>query len=80
MHIEFRLPTGAGGQAAVYSCSVINRELAAWCASYGFEHSKTISHYKIIVEFPDPRAYTMFALTWQVQGIRVRISNDTAEL
>ena len=80
MHIEFRLPTAQGGQQAVYTCSLLMRELAAWCRLYGFEHYKTISHYKIIIEFPDPRAYTVFALTWQLQAISVRISDDAAEL
>jgi len=73
MHIEFRLPTGAGGQAAIYGCSILNRELAVWSEFYGFEYTKTVSHYKISIEFPDPRAYTVFALTWQVKGLSFRV-------
>lgn len=73
MHIEFKLPTGAGGQAAIYGCSVLNRELEVWCKFYGFTYMKTVSHYKILIEFTDPRAYTVFALSWQLDTPRFRI-------
>lgn len=76
MHIEFRLPTGAGGQAAHYSCSVLNRELARWQDLYGFEYTTRITYYKLSVHFTDEQALTMFALSWPMTQIRWEIVED----
>lgn len=76
MHIEFKLPSGAGGQAALYSCSTLNRELARWQTLYGFEYTTHVTYYKLTVEFTDERAYTVFALSWPVPQIRWKICDD----
>ena len=76
MHIEFRLPSGAGGQAAHYSCSVLNRELTRWSTLYGFSYTTEITYYKMTVRFPDERAYTMFSLCWPMAQIRWEICQD----
>ena len=76
MHIEFNLPTGAGGQAALYSCSVLNRELERWSTLYGIEYTTEITYYKMTVEFTDPTAYTMFALSWICPQVRYAICKD----
>ena len=76
MHVEFKLPSGAGGQAALYSCSTLNRELARWQTLYGFEYTTTVTYYKLTVEFCDERAYTVFALSWQVPQLRWQICDD----
>jgi hypothetical protein len=76
MHVEFRLPSGAGGQAAHYSCSVLNRELRRWQILYGFEYTTKITYYKMTVEFHDERAYTLFALSWSVSQLHWKLCED----
>lgn len=76
MHVEFRLPTGAGGQAALYSCSVLNRELERWSGLYGFSYTTEITYYKLTVNFTDERAYTHFALSWICPQVRWQILED----
>lgn len=76
MHVEFKLPSGAGGQAAHYSCSVLNRELARWSGIYGFAYTTEITYYKLCVRFENEQAYTMFALCWPIQQIQWRIDDD----
>lgn len=76
MHVEFRLPSGAGGQAALYSCSVLNRELERWQNLYGFSYTTEITYYKLTVNFTDQRAYTMFALSWVCPQVRWEIVED----
>jgi hypothetical protein len=76
MHLEFRLPTGAGGQAALYSCSVLVHELEQWSTAYGFNYTTAITYYKMTVEFEDPSAYTHFALSWICPQVRYAICKD----
>ena len=76
MHVEFRLPSGAGGQAALYSCSVLNRELQRWQSLYGFDYTTEITYYKLTVNFEDPCAYTLFALSWVCPQVRWQIVDD----
>ena len=76
MHVEFRLPSGAGGQAAHYSCSTLNRELARWRDLYGFQYTTTVTYYKLTVLFADEQAYTVFALSWPNIGLRWQICED----
>lgn len=76
MHIEFRLPTGAGGQAAHYSCTVLNQALAQWQDLYGFAYTTEITYYKLSLRFDDERAYTLFALCWPLSQIRWEILED----
>jgi hypothetical protein len=76
MHIEFRLPTGAGGQAAHYSCTVLNQTLSQWSDLYGFTYKTRITYYKLSVEFTDERAYTLFALCWPLASLRWEICED----
>ena len=76
MHLEFRLPTGAGGQAAYYSCSVLSQALTQWRDLYGFNYTTKITYYKLTVEFEDERAYTVFALCWPLTQIKWAICED----
>ena len=77
MHVEFRLPTGAGGQAAHYSCSVLKRELDRWRDLYGFDYTTRITYYRLRVDFQDARAVTVFALSWTLPLIRWEICEDS---
>lgn len=76
MHVEFRLPSGAGGQAAHYSCTVLNQALEQWRLLYGFDYTTAITYYKLTVRFSDEQAYTMFALSWQIPQLRWQIVED----
>jgi hypothetical protein len=76
MHLEFRLPSGAGGQSAHYSCTVLNQTLQQWSTFYGFKYTTKITYYKLSVEFADDRAYTMFVLCWPLTQIRWQICED----
>lgn len=76
MHLEFRLPTGAGGQSALYSCSLLNRELQSWSSLYGFHYETEITYYKLTVRFDDDQAYTMFMLSWPLAQIRWQVKSD----
>lgn len=76
MHLEFRLPSGAGGQSALYSCSTLHRELDRWHSLYGFEYTTTVTYYKLTVEFKDEQAYTWFALSWRVPQLKWEICDD----
>lgn len=76
MHVEFKLPSGAGGQAAHYSCTVLNRELARWSDLYGFHYETQITYYRMTVRFQEDHAVTMFALCWPVTQIKWEIRED----
>lgn len=76
MHVEFKLPSGAGGQAAHYSCSVLNRELTRWSDLYGFRYESQVTYYKLTVSFSDEQAYTLFALSWILPQIQYKIVED----
>ena len=76
MHVEFKLPTGAGGQSAHYSCSLLNRELARWQTVHGFELTTEVTYYKLTVRFHDEQALTMFALSWPTTQLKWRVCED----
>ncbi len=65
MHIEFRLPTGAGGQSALYFNTVLDQHLAQWSTFYHINYTKTLTYYKAHVWLPTEQDYTVFALTWR---------------
>lgn len=65
MYIEFQLPTGAGGMAAQYINSVLNRNLHEWSDRYQIAYNKKIHKYTVRVTFDNDDHYTLFAMTWQ---------------
>ena len=62
MHLEFRLPKGAGGVNALYPNCTLNRELERWCSLYGYAYTVHKTEYCLEVRFVDERAYTLFIL------------------
>ena len=64
MHIEFRLPTGAGGIATQHVNSKLDRELREWSMRYNVTYTKTVLDYTARVEFEDETHYMVFALSW----------------
>ncbi len=65
MHIEFNLPTGAGGQSALYFNTVLDQHLLEWSLRYSVKYQKTLTYYKAWIWLPADADYTLFALTWQ---------------
>lgn len=65
MYIEFCLPTGAGGMAAQYVNSVLNRNLHDWSDQYNIPYNKKMHKWTVRVTFDDEKFYDFFALTWQ---------------
>lgn len=63
MHIEFRLPTGAGGMAAGHVSAGYRRRIKKWAEQHGDpSYSISIKSYTLILEFDDPKYYTLFLL------------------
>lgn len=76
MHVEFKLPSGAGGQAAHYSCTVLRSELTRWCDLHGISYTTEVTYYKLTVRFGEEQDYTLFGLCWPVAQIRWQILED----
>jgi hypothetical protein len=64
MHIEFMLPTGAGGQSALYYNTVLDQHLVEWSQYYHCTYTKTLTYYRASIQLNSEQAYTLFALTW----------------
>ena len=73
MHIEFKLPTGAGGQAAAYVNTLLDRELREWGQQHNVQYTKQILHYKVIVTLEHDEAYTLFVLSWRFTKPEYRV-------
>ena len=64
MYIEFGLPTGAAGQAAMHANRIITHALHEWSDRYNIAYnSKNIKYFKRIT-FDDDAHYTLFSMTW----------------
>lgn len=59
------MPTGAGGQSALYFNTVLDHNLAQWSMRYSITYTKSLTYYKAWVWFPKEEDYTVFALTWR---------------
>ena len=64
MYIEFTLPKGAGGHAAAYVNSLLNKELHAWADQYNISYNTKTVKYTKRITFDDNETYSFFALTW----------------
>lgn len=78
MHIEFKLPTGAGGHAAGHFSSRLRKRVNAWANDHNITVINYVSGYRICFEFANERDYTLFALSWQSKNEwdRFRLVND----
>ena len=64
MYIEFSLPHGAAGQAAIHASHIITRALHEWSHRYDIPYNvKNIKYFKRIT-FDDDAHYAFFAMTW----------------
>lgn len=66
MYIEFSLPQGAAGQAAIHANHIINQALHNWSDRYNIPYNvKNIKYFKRIT-FDDDTHYSLFAMTWNL--------------
>ena len=66
MYIEFALPQGAGGQAAIHASHIITQALHAWSDKYNIPYNvKNIKYFKRVT-FDDDALYPFFAMTWNL--------------
>ena len=72
MYIEFRLPTGAGGQAATMANHFLNKELHNWSDQYNIPYNTKIHKYTKRITFDDEATYSFFAMTWNPTTKRFR--------
>ena len=64
MYIEFSLPYGASGQAALHASHTITQALHTWSDQYDIPYNvKNIKYFKRIT-FDDDAHYSLFAMTW----------------
>lgn len=64
MHIEFKLPTGAGGHAAGHYSAMLRRKVSKWADEHNITVINYVSGYRICFEFGRESDYTLFALSW----------------
>ena len=66
MYIEFSLPQGAAGQAAMHASHIITRALHEWSDRYNIPYNvKNVKYFKRIT-FDDDAHYSLFAMTWNL--------------
>jgi len=64
MYIEFSLPQGAAGQAALHANHIISQALHEWSDRYDIPYNvKNVKYFKRIT-FDDDAHYAFFAMTW----------------
>jgi hypothetical protein len=66
--IEFGLPNGANGQAAVYHSSRLRKSITKWAEERGVYVQYSVGHREyrhwLMVEFDKESDLTLFALSW----------------
>lgn len=71
MYIVFKLPSGAGGQAALHVSKKISDKVYTWANTHNVSITAKHSGYRICFTLAKPKDYTLFALSW--------VSNNTWE-
>ena len=69
MHIEFRLPKGAGGMAAGHRNQLLKKRIQAWAEERNITVINYTNGYRCCFEFARDRDYTVFALSWEVKNM-----------
>lgn len=65
MYIEFRLPSGAAGQAAGWAVWHIKNAVEEWSKKHQIPYSQKTVKYTHRVCLNRPEDYTLFFLTWE---------------
>ena len=71
MLIEFDLPQGASGQAALYTLSYLKFDLGSWSIRYQIPVTQKTVKYIHRVCFEKDEHYTLFAMTWEGRRFRI---------
>lgn len=69
MHIEFRLPSGAGGMAAGYRNQSLRKRVNEWATTHNITVINYTNGYRCCFEFAKDSDYTLFALCWHVKSL-----------
>lgn len=69
MHIEFKLPTGAGGHAAGHFSQSLRKKVNAWALQHNVTVINYVSGYRICFEFARESDYTLFLLCWESKNM-----------
>lgn len=65
MYIEFKLPSGAGGMAAIHYNRKLAQALDEWSDKQGLSYEHTLGRqYHAEVRLGSADAYVIFSLTW----------------
>lgn len=65
MYIEFRLPRGAGGMAALHASYYIRQRMREWADAHNIKITGEHTGYRMTYMFERDSDYTVFALSWQ---------------
>lgn len=79
MHIEFKLPRGAGGMAAGHRNHHLKKRVQAWADTHNITVINWTDGYRCCFEFANDRDYTLFTLSWDSSNSewnRFEIIND----
>lgn len=68
MHIEFKLPQGAGGMAAGHFNQRLKKRVKQWAETHNITVINYTNGYRCCFEFAKNSDYTLFALCWNVQS------------
>lgn len=69
MYIQFKLPSGAGGMAALYVSRKLKEKLTSWAVTHNIQITSEHRGYGICFKLARPEDYTLFALSWTVSNI-----------
>lgn len=64
MYIEFKLPSGAGGMAALHASYYIRKRMQAWAEEHNIKITSEHTGYRMTYKFSRDYDYTVFALSW----------------
>lgn len=69
MHIRFKLPSGAGGMAALYASKKLRERMQTWAAEHNVKITCVHTGYTMTFELAREQDYTLFALSWTTTTI-----------
>ena len=65
MYIRFKLPSGAGGMAALHASYYIRKRMQQWAESHNVKITSEHTGYRMTFVLGREQDYTLFALSWQ---------------
>lgn len=65
MYIRFKLPTGAGGMAALHASKNLRERMQLWADRHNIKITSVHTGYTMTFKLTKDSDYTVFALSWQ---------------